>query len=92
MATRHSLNDKRPSDSSFYQVGATFASPDDEHYYGLGQNQPGFLDHRGHRVERWNSYTATAAPSFHLRSCAEFPNLPGAAWELEEEEVRLRLA
>jgi alpha-D-xyloside xylohydrolase len=57
------LNDKRPSDSSFYQVGATFASPDDEHYYGLGQNQEGFLDHRGHRVECWHNYTATAAPS-----------------------------
>jgi alpha-D-xyloside xylohydrolase len=56
------LNDKRPSDSSFYQVGATFASPDDEHYYGLGQNQEGFLDHRGHRVECWHNYTATAAP------------------------------
>ncbi len=57
------LYDKRPSDSSFYQVGATFASPDDEHYYGLGQNQEGFLDHRGHRVECWHNYTATAAPS-----------------------------
>ncbi len=57
------LNDKRPSDSSFYQVGATFASPDDEHYYGLGQNQEGFLDHRGHRIECWQNYTATAAPS-----------------------------
>ncbi|MGA8505150.1 MAG: TIM-barrel domain-containing protein [Candidatus Sulfotelmatobacter sp.] len=57
------LNDKRPSDSSFYQVGATFASPDDEHYYGLGQNQEGFLDHRAHRVECWHNYTATAAPS-----------------------------
>jgi alpha-D-xyloside xylohydrolase len=57
------LNDKRPSDPSFYQVGATFASPDDEHYYGLGQNQEGFLDHRAHRVECWHNYTATAAPS-----------------------------
>jgi alpha-D-xyloside xylohydrolase len=57
------LNDKRASDSAFYQVSATFASPDDEHYYGLGQNQEGFLDHRGHRVECWHNYTATAAPS-----------------------------
>jgi len=57
------LYDKRPSDSSFYQVGASFASPDDEHYYGLGQNQEGFLDHRGHRVECWHNYDATAAPS-----------------------------
>ena len=28
--------DRRPSDPKFYVVGATFASPDDEHYYGLG--------------------------------------------------------
>ena len=57
------LNDKRPSDAAFYEVGASFASPDDEHYYGLGQNQEGFLDHRGHRVECWHNYDATAAPS-----------------------------
>ena len=57
------LHDKRPSDPPFYQVGATFVSPDDEHYYGLGQNQEGFLDRRGHRIECWHNYTATAAPS-----------------------------
>ena len=57
------LNDRRPSDPAFYQVGATFASPDDEHYYGLGQNQEGFLDYRGHRVECWHNYTATGGPS-----------------------------
>jgi alpha-D-xyloside xylohydrolase len=57
------LRDRRPSDDPFYQVGATFVSPDDEHYYGLGQNQEGYLDHRGHRIECWHNYTATAAPS-----------------------------
>jgi alpha-D-xyloside xylohydrolase len=57
------LNDKRPSDAPFYQVGATFASPNDEHYYGLGQNQEGFLDHRGHTVECWHNYVATGGPS-----------------------------
>jgi len=55
--------DRRPSDPEFYTVGATFASPDDEHYYGLGQNHEGFLDHRGHAVRCWNDYLATAAPS-----------------------------
>ena len=50
--------DRRPSDPPFYIVGATFVSPDDEHYYGLGQNQEGFLDHRGHPVRCWNDYTA----------------------------------
>jgi alpha-D-xyloside xylohydrolase len=57
------LHDKRPSDQDFYQVGANFVSPDDEHYYGLGQNQEGFLDHRGHTVNCWHNYTATGGPS-----------------------------
>jgi alpha-D-xyloside xylohydrolase len=58
------LYDKRPSDAPFFQVGARFVSPPDEHYYGLGQDQHGFLDHRGQTVECWNSYTATGGPSF----------------------------
>src|ERR1019366_5513484 len=37
--------DFRPTDPKSYIVGATFVSPDDEHYYGLGQNHEGFLDH-----------------------------------------------
>jgi alpha-D-xyloside xylohydrolase len=57
------LNDRRSSDPPFYQVGASFVSPDDEHYYGLGQYHEGFLDHRGDRVECWHNYTATAGPS-----------------------------
>ncbi len=55
--------DRRPSDPEFYVVGATFVSPDDEHYYGLGENHEGFLDHRGHPVHCWHDYTAPAAPS-----------------------------
>ena len=57
------LNDKRPSDAPFYQVGATFTSPDDEHYYGLGQDQEGFLNHRGHTVKCWHDYNAAGGPS-----------------------------
>jgi alpha-D-xyloside xylohydrolase len=57
------LNDKRPADPAFFQVGASFVSPDDEHYYGLGQYHEGFLDHRGHRVECWHNYTATGGPT-----------------------------
>jgi alpha-D-xyloside xylohydrolase len=57
------LNDRRPSDPPFFQVGATFVSPSDEHYYGLGQNHEGFLDHRGRKIECWHNYTAAAAPS-----------------------------
>jgi alpha-D-xyloside xylohydrolase len=57
-------HDRRPTDPQFYTVSATFASPADEHYYGLGQNQEGILDHRGHAVHCWADYTAPAAPSF----------------------------
>ncbi len=57
------LHNKRPSDEAFYRVGAAFRSPADEHYYGLGQNQEGFLDHRGHTVECWHNYLATGGPS-----------------------------
>ena len=56
-------NDRRPSDPGFFTVGATFVSPDDEHYYGLGDNQEGFLDHRHHPVRCWNDYTSPAAPT-----------------------------
>ena len=41
-----------------YRVGATFDSPSDEHYYGLGQDQEGFLDMRGHRMNCWHDYGA----------------------------------
>jgi alpha-D-xyloside xylohydrolase len=61
--TSQSANDRRPGDDPFYQVGATFASPDDEHYYGLGQNHEGYLDRRGHAVRCAHDYTAPAGPS-----------------------------
>jgi alpha-D-xyloside xylohydrolase len=57
-------NDRRPEDLPFYRVGATFGSPDDEHYYGLGQNQEGYLDHRGHKVECWADYQSAGGPNF----------------------------
>jgi len=41
-----------------YHVSATFKSPAGEHYYGLGQQQKGFLDLRDHRVDCWHNYTA----------------------------------
>ncbi len=58
------LSERRSTDAPFYQVGASFASPSDEHYYGLGQNQEGFLDHRGHTVECWNNYLSTGGPTW----------------------------
>jgi alpha-D-xyloside xylohydrolase len=56
-------NDRRSTDPEFYTVGASFVSPDDEHYYGLGDNHEGFLDHRGHPVRCWNDYLSPAAPT-----------------------------
>ncbi len=61
--TAELARDRRPTDPEFYTVGATFTSPDDEHYYGLGQNQEGFLDHRGHPVHCWADYEAPAGES-----------------------------
>jgi alpha-D-xyloside xylohydrolase len=66
--TADRARDRRSTDPEFYVVGATFASPDDEHYYGLGQNHEGFLDHRGHPVHCWQDYTSPGGPS----SCVPF--------------------
>lgn len=41
-----------------YRVSATFDSPAGEHYYGLGQQQQGFLDLRDHRINCWHDYSA----------------------------------
>ncbi len=62
------LNQRRPTDPEFFQVGASFASPDDEHYYGLGENQEGYLDHRQHMIQCWQNYLATGGPT----SCVPF--------------------
>jgi alpha-D-xyloside xylohydrolase len=63
-ADRQLENDRRPEDPPFYRVGATFTSPDDERYYGLGQNQEGYLDHRGHKIECWADYQSAGGPNF----------------------------
>jgi len=57
------LYDRRPSDPPFFRVGASFASPPDEHYYGLGQNQEGYLDRRGHAVRCAHDYDAPSGQS-----------------------------
>jgi alpha-D-xyloside xylohydrolase len=57
------LADRRATDAPFYRVGATFAAPRDEHVYGLGQNQEGFLDLRGRVVKCAHEYDAPAAPT-----------------------------
>ena len=40
------------------RVSATFDSPSREHYYGLGQQQKGWLDLRDHEVRCWHDYGA----------------------------------
>ena len=57
------LNTRVPMKEPFSPVDATFASPDDEHYYGLGQNQEGFLDHRSHLINCWHAYSAPGGES-----------------------------
>ncbi|MGI4852647.1 MAG: TIM-barrel domain-containing protein [Janthinobacterium lividum] len=55
--------DRRPSDPPFFTVGASFAAADDEHDYGLGQNQQGFLDRRGHVIDCAHDYDAPSGQS-----------------------------
>src|SRR5579871_2160040 len=41
-----------------YRVSASFDSPSDEHYYGLGQQQKGWMDLRDHQIRCWHDYSA----------------------------------
>lgn len=41
-----------------YHVDLAFDAPADEHYYGLGQHQVGWMDHRGQEVKVWHDYAA----------------------------------
>ncbi len=41
-----------------HRVSAVFDSPADEHYYGLGQQQKGWMDLRDHEVRCWHDYGA----------------------------------
>ncbi|AEU37893.1 glycoside hydrolase family 31 protein [Granulicella mallensis] len=56
-------HDRRSIDPPFFTVGASFAAADDEHDYGLGQNQQGFLDRRGHVIECAHDYDAPSGQS-----------------------------
>jgi alpha-glucosidase/alpha-D-xyloside xylohydrolase len=40
------------------RISATFDSPAGEHYYGLGQQQQGFMDLRDHQIRCWQDYSA----------------------------------
>jgi|CZKL01.1.fsa_nt_gi alpha-D-xyloside xylohydrolase len=41
-----------------YRVMAAFDSPAGEHYYGLGQQQKGWMDLRDHQIPCWHDYGA----------------------------------
>jgi alpha-D-xyloside xylohydrolase len=55
---RNPPNHAMPSVDTGSRVSATFDSPSDEHYYGLGQHQQGFLDLRDHQMNCWHDYVA----------------------------------
>jgi alpha-D-xyloside xylohydrolase len=46
------------ADAKGYRVGSTFDSPVGEHYYGLGQQQKGWMDLRDHQIRCWHDYVA----------------------------------
>ncbi len=46
------------ADAKGYRVASTFDSPADEHYYGLGQQQKGWMDLREHQIRCWHDYVA----------------------------------
>ncbi len=46
------------ADPKGHHVTSAFDSPAEEHYYGLGQQQKGWMDLRNHEVRCWQDYTA----------------------------------
>ncbi len=46
-----------------YRISATFDSPSDEHYYGLGQHQMGNLDLRDQSIKCWHNHYAKGGES-----------------------------
>jgi alpha-D-xyloside xylohydrolase len=55
--------DRRPTDPPFFVVGANFSAAPDEHDYGMGQNQEGYLDRRGHVLHCEHDYNAPSGQS-----------------------------
>ena len=49
---------KQDGGAKGYRVAATFDSPAGEHYYGLGQQQKGWMDLRDHEIRCWHDYGA----------------------------------
>ncbi len=55
---RNRASSEQDSGAAGYRVAVTFDSPPDEHYYGLGQQQKGWMDLRDHRIPCWHDYSA----------------------------------
>lgn len=49
---------KQDAGAKGHRVAAVFDSPADEHYYGLGQQQKGWMDLRDHEIRCWHDYGA----------------------------------
>jgi alpha-D-xyloside xylohydrolase len=59
MAARESPESAGPDAAANGQrVMTTFDSPAGEHYYGLGQQQKGWMDLRDHQIRCWHDYSA----------------------------------
>jgi len=56
--TPESADVAREDTTKGHAVSATFDSPADEHYYGLGQQQKGWMDLRDHEIHCWHEYGA----------------------------------
>ena len=61
----------KPEDLPLYTVGATFRAADDEHYYGLGQNQEGYLDHRQRPITCAANYLAAGVAQLLRAVCGD---------------------
>jgi alpha-glucosidase/alpha-D-xyloside xylohydrolase len=49
---------REDAEAKGHAISATFDSPADEHYYGLGQQQKGWMDLRDHEIRCWHDYGA----------------------------------
>ena len=58
MAPEHADVAQQDTGANGYSVAAMFDSPADEHYYGLGQQQKGWMDLRDHEIRCWHDYSA----------------------------------
>lgn len=55
---RAEVTESDAADKGFHRAAATFDSLADEHYYGLGQQQKGWMDLRDHEIRCWHDYGA----------------------------------